>query len=42
VRIDHTYELKRGDTLLAEASSTIACVDREGKICQIPEYLARL
>src|SRR6476659_3582051 len=31
VRIDHTYELKRGETLLAEAATTIACVDREGK-----------
>ena len=39
VRIDHAYELRRGDTLLAEGSTTIACVDREGKICQIPEYL---
>ena len=41
VRIDHSYELKRGDALLAEASTTIACVDREGKITQIPEYLVR-
>jgi acyl-CoA thioester hydrolase len=41
VRIDHTYELKRGDMLLAEAATTIACVDREGKVCQIPEFLAR-
>src|ERR1700733_12712943 len=28
VRIDHVYELRRGTTLLAEASSTIACVGR--------------
>ena len=42
VRIDHAYELQRGDTLIAEATSTIACVDRAGKICQIPEYLAKL
>jgi len=41
VRIDHAYELRRGDTLLAEGSTTIACVDREGKICQIPEYLGK-
>ena len=41
VRIDHTYELRRGDTLLAEGSTTIACVDREGKICQIPEHLGK-
>ncbi len=39
VRIDHAYELKRGDTLLAEASTTIACVGRDGKVCQMPEFL---
>ena len=39
VRIDHAYELKRGDTLLAEAATTIACVDREGQLRQIPEFL---
>src|SRR6478672_2209316 len=27
VRIDHAYELRRGSTLLAEATTTIACVD---------------
>jgi acyl-CoA thioester hydrolase len=41
VRIDHTYELKRGETLLAEAATTIACVNRNGEVIQIPEYLAR-
>lgn len=39
VRIDHAYELKRGGTLLAEATTTIACVDREGNLRQIPETL---
>ena len=39
VRIDHGYELRRGENLLAEASTTIACVDREGKLREIPEYL---
>lgn len=39
VRIDHAYELRRGETLLAEASTTIACVDREGQLRQIPENL---
>ena len=37
VRIDHTYELKRDQTLLAEGNTTIACVDREGSLRQIPE-----
>ena len=39
VRIDHTYELKRGDTLLAEASTTIACVGRDGQLQPIPDKL---
>lgn len=41
VRIDHTYALKRGDALLAEASTTIACVGRDGRVTQIPEFLIR-
>ncbi len=41
VRYDHAYELRRGDTLLAEASTTIACVDREGELRQIPDSLVR-
>jgi acyl-CoA thioester hydrolase len=39
VRIDHTYQLKRGETLLAEASTTIACVGKDGQLRQIPESL---
>jgi acyl-CoA thioester hydrolase len=39
VRIDHAYELRRGETLLAEATTTIACVGRDGQVRQIPEYL---
>jgi acyl-CoA thioester hydrolase len=39
VRIDHTYELKRGETLLAEAKTTIACVGRDGQLRTIPEIL---
>lgn len=41
VRIDHVYELRRGDTLLAEAATTIACVDRAGQLQQIPAHLSR-
>lgn len=36
VRIDHAYVLKREHTLIAEGSSTIACVDRQGNLRQIP------
>jgi len=39
VRIEHRYELFRGDTLLAEGESTLACVDREGKLQALPEIL---
>lgn len=39
VRIDHTYQLRRGDTLLAEATTMIACVDRAGELQQIPEFM---
>lgn len=41
VRIDHAYELRRGGTLLAEATTTIACVGTDGQVRQIPESLAR-
>jgi acyl-CoA thioester hydrolase len=40
VRIDHSYELKRGTTLIAEGDTTIACVDHEGKLMQIPAALS--
>ncbi len=39
VRIDHQYELSRNQTLLAEASTTIACVNREGELQPIPDFL---
>lgn len=39
VRIDHEYTLKRGQTLIAEGSTTIACVDRQGVLREIPENL---
>jgi len=42
VRIDHAYQLRRGDTLLAEGKTTIACVDRGGKLIQIPDQLTLL
>jgi acyl-CoA thioester hydrolase len=39
VRIDHRYELFRDAVLLAEATSTLACVDREGRLQALPEVL---
>ena len=41
VRIDHEYELRRGETVLAEAATTIACVGRSGELQPIPEFLKR-
>ena len=39
-RIDHAYELRRADgLLLATAETTIACVDRQGQIIAIPEFI---
>jgi acyl-CoA thioester hydrolase len=42
VRYDHAYDLKRGEILLAEGSTTIACVDRAGQVQQIPDDLLRM
>jgi acyl-CoA thioester hydrolase len=39
VRFDHEYRLNREHTLLAEGSTTIACVDRSGQLIQIPQWL---
>jgi acyl-CoA thioester hydrolase len=39
VRFDHAYELRRDGVLLAEATTTIACVGRDGAVIQIPEEL---
>jgi acyl-CoA thioester hydrolase len=39
VRIDHRYEVFRDGVLIAEASSTLACVDREGRLQALPEVL---
>ena len=38
-KLEHHYELFRADVLLAEAESTLACVDREGKAQPLPEFL---
>ncbi len=40
VRYDHAYELRRGETLLAEGTTTIACVGRDGQVRKIPDELA--
>lgn len=39
VRLDHSYELRRGETLLAEGQTTIACVGRDGEVRAMPDEL---
>ncbi|MBL9121889.1 MAG: acyl-CoA thioesterase [Phycisphaerae bacterium] len=39
VKIEHTYELRRGDDVLATGESTLACLDREGRARPLPELL---
>ena len=40
-RIEHTYQLTRpcDGTILCEGSSTLACVDADGKVRRIPEFM---
>ena len=40
-RIDHAYELYRDGLLLCEASTVLACVDREGRVIPIPDDIAQ-
>lgn len=39
VKLQHTYQLFRGDELLTEGDSTLACVDGKGQITRIPEKI---
>lgn len=41
-KIEHLYRLSRGEELLAEANSVIACVNEAGEVQRIPEDLAGL
>lgn len=38
VRIEHSYEVRCEGRLVAEAKTTLACVDREGKLQGLPEW----
>ena len=39
VKIEHRYELSREGLLLAEGETTLGCVDRQGKVQQLPSIL---
>ncbi|HJT32446.1 MAG TPA: thioesterase family protein [Pirellulales bacterium] len=38
-KIEHEYRLFRGDDLLAEAQTTLACIDRQGQLQRVPDWL---
>ena len=38
-KIEHSYEVLRDDEVLAEGHSTLACVDREGRVQRVPPWL---
>ena len=39
VKIEHSYELFRGEELLCTGTTTLACLDREGRARALPEGL---
>jgi len=43
-RIDHAYEIRRegGNVLIAKADTTLACVDRQGKLRPLPGCIMSL
>jgi acyl-CoA thioester hydrolase len=40
VRIEHDYEIRRGAELLCTGNTTLACLDREGRLTGVPQALA--
>jgi len=39
-KLEHRYELLRGEELLATAHSVLACIDGEGRVRRVPEMMA--
>ncbi len=39
IKIEHTYRILRDGELLATAETTLACVDRDGKVRPVPDDL---
>jgi acyl-CoA thioester hydrolase len=42
VKIEHRYELLCGNDVLAEGETTLGCVDREGQVQMLPEWLREI
>ncbi len=40
VRLEHKYEVMRDGTLIAEGLTTLACVGRDGKLREMPQWLS--
>lgn len=40
IRLEHKYEVMRDGKLIAEGLTTLACVDRDGKLQAMPEWLS--
>ena len=38
-RIEHRYEVRHGGELLAEATTTVACINKAGRVTRLPEWL---
>ena len=38
-RVEHKYQVFRGDLLLVDAHSTIACIDRSGRVTRLPRWM---
>src|SRR5262245_46880656 len=38
-RIEHRYEVFRGEELLAEGTTTVACIDKSGRVTRLPHWL---
>lgn len=41
-KLEHAYEIRRDGQLLTTASTTLACVDREGKVQRMSELFPEL
>jgi acyl-CoA thioesterase FadM len=37
VKVEHSYELWRGEDLLVSGATTLACIDREGRAKALPD-----
>jgi len=38
-RIEHHYQVFRGDELLADGQTTVACIDKTGRVKRLPAWL---